>query len=77
MRTFFGYSIIMTVWVGAVVGCAAPQPQPNVYAKLKEASVEILVDGRLAGAGSVVDSKGHVLIANHMVPGDGAKVEAQ
>ncbi len=77
MRTFFGYSIIITVWVGAVVGCAAPQTQPGVYAKLKEASVEILVNGRLAGAGSVVDPKGHVLIANHMVPGDGAKVEAQ
>jgi len=77
MRTFFGYSIIITVWVGAVVGCAAPQTQPGVYAKLIEASVEILVNGRLAGAGSVVDSKGHVLIANHMVPGDSAKVEAQ
>jgi len=77
MRKFFGYSIIITVWVGAVVGCAAPQTQPGVYAKLKEASVEILVNGRLAGAGSVVDPKGHVLIANHMVPGDGAKVEAR
>ena len=77
MRTFFGYSIIITVWVGAVVGCAAPRSQPNTYLKLKEASVEILVNGRLAGAGSVVDTQGHVLIANHMTPGDGAKVEAQ
>ncbi len=77
MRKYFSLLMIITVWAGAVVGCAAPRAQPNVYAKLKEASVEILVDGRLAGAGSVVDSKGHVLIANHMVPGDGAKVEAQ
>ena len=77
MRKYFSFLMIITVWAGAVVGCAAPRAQPNVYAKLKEASVEILVNGRLAGAGSVVDSKGHVLIANHMVPGDGAKVEAQ
>jgi len=77
VKDFLSSWIISTLWIGVVAGCAAPQTQPNVYAKLKEASVEILVNGRLAGAGSVVDSKGHVLIANHMVPGDGAKVEAQ
>jgi len=77
MKTFLDYSIIITVWFGVVVGCAAPQPQPVVYTKLKEASVEILLNGRLAGSGSVVDAQGHVFIANHMVPGDGAKVEAQ
>ena len=77
MRTFLDYSIIITVWFGVVVGCAAPPTQPIDYAKLKEASVEILVNGRLAGSGSVVDAQGHVFIANHMVPGDEAKVEAQ
>ena len=77
MRTFLDYSIIITVWFGVVVGCAAPPTQLIDYAKLKEASVEILVNGRLAGSGSVVDAQGHVFIANHMVPGDGAKVEAQ
>ena len=77
MKKYFSFLIIITVWAGAVVGCAAPQTQSSVYAKLKEASVEILMNGRLAGAGSVVDGKGHVLIANHMVPGDGAKLEAQ
>ncbi len=77
MRSFFVYSIIITVWVGAVVGCAAPKTQPNVYAKLKETSVEILINGQQAGAGSVVDGTGHVFVANHMVPGDGAKIEAQ
>ena len=76
MRKYFSLLMIITVWAGAVVGCAAPQTQPNVYAKLKETSVEILINGQQAGAGSVVDGKGHVLIANHMVPGDGAKVEA-
>ncbi len=35
------------------------------------------MNGRLAGAGSVVDAKGHVLIANHMTPSESAKVEAQ
>jgi serine protease Do len=77
VKAFLSSWIIATLWIGVVVGCAAPQPQPVVYAKLKEASVEILMNGRLAGSGSVVDAQGHVLIANHMVPGDGAKVEAQ
>ena len=77
MRTFFSYSVITSIWLGAVVGCAAPRSQSDIYAKLKDASVEILVNGRLAGAGSVVDAKGHVLIANHMTPGESAKVEAQ
>lgn len=77
MKEYFSFLMIITGWAGAVVGCAAPQTQPSIYAKLKEASVEILMNGRLAGAGSVVDGKGHVLIANHMVPGDGAKLEAQ
>ena len=77
MKKYFSLLMIITVWAGTAIGCAAPQTQPSVYAKLKEASVEILMNGRLAGAGSVVDGKGHVLIANHMVPGDGAKLEAQ
>ncbi len=77
MKTFFGFSIIACISLGPVVGCAAPRPQPATYVKLKEASVEILVNGRLAGAGSVVDTQGHVLIANHMAPGDGARLEAQ
>lgn len=77
MKNFIGFPIFASIWLEAVVGCAAPRSQPNTYAKLKEASVEILVNGRLAGAGSVVDGKGHVLIANHMTPGEGAKIEAQ
>jgi S1-C subfamily serine protease len=77
MKTFVGISIIASLWLGTVVGCAALRPQPNTYVKLQEASVEILVNGRLAGAGSVVDTQGHVLIANHMAPGDGARLEAQ
>ena len=65
----------LLVWIGAseLHGAASPK----VYAQLQAASVEILVDGRLAGSGSVVDPKGHVLIANHMVPGEGARIEAQ
>jgi len=39
--------------------------------------VEILVNGRLAGSGSVVDTQGHVLIADHMAPGGGVRIEAQ
>ncbi len=76
MRTL-GYLVIGTLWLGVIVGCVAPQMQPAVYAKLKAASVEILVNGRLAGAGSVVDAQGHVLIANHMMPGKEVRIEAQ
>ena len=63
------------VWIGASVLHGATSPK--VYAQLQAASVEILVDGRLAGSGSVVDLKGYVLIANHMVPGEGTRIEAQ
>ena len=65
----------LLVWIGASVLHGATSPK--VYAQLQAASVEILVDGRLAGSGSVVDPKGHVLIANHMVPGEGPRIEAQ
>ena len=65
----------LLVWIGASVLHGATSPK--VYAQLQAASVEILVDGRLAGSGSVVDPKGYVLIANHMVPGEGARIEAQ
>jgi serine protease Do len=65
----------LLVWIGASVLHGATSPK--VYAQLQAAAVEILVEGRLAGSGSVVDPKGYVLIANHMVPGERARIEAQ
>ena len=73
MKSLFTYITIISVWLGiSIVHGAAP---PKVYAQLQAASVEILVNGRLAGSGSVVDTQGHVLIANHMAPGDGVRIE--
>ena len=43
--------------------------------KLQAASVEILVNGRLAGSGCVASADGRVLTANHVAPKDGVKLE--
>ena len=75
MKIQFTYIIMIPVWLGVSIACgAAPQ---KVYAQLQAASVEILVDGRLAGSGSVVDTQGHVLIADHMAPSGRVRIEAQ
>ncbi|MDG2214548.1 MAG: S1C family serine protease [Verrucomicrobiota bacterium] len=75
MKSLLTYATILWVWISVVPLNGAGSAK--VYAQLKAASVEILVNGRLAGAGSVVDAQGHVLIANHMAPGEGARLEAQ
>ena len=75
MKSLFTYIIMISVWLGVSIACGAAPPR--VYAQLQAASVEILVNGRLAGSGSVVDSQGHVLIANHMALGGGVRIEAQ
>ena len=75
MKSLPTYVTILWVWISVVPLNGAGSAK--VYAQLKAASVEILVNGRLAGAGSVVDAQGHVLIANHMVPVDGVRLEAQ
>tara|TARA_B100001029_G_scaffold177437_1_gene182129 strand:+ start:675 stop:1634 length:960 start_codon:yes stop_codon:yes gene_type:complete len=75
MKSLFTYITMISVLLGVSITCGAAPPR--VYAQLQAASVEILVNGRLAGSGSVVDSQGHVLIANHMAPGGGVRIEAQ
>ena len=75
MKSLPTYVTILWVWIG--VSTLNGAGSAKVYAQLKAASVEILVNGRLAGAGSVVDAQGHVLIANHMAPGEGVRLEAQ
>ena len=57
-----------------------PQETPELdparlYAKLKRASVEIIVDGHLAGSGWFADSSGLIVTAAHMMNGWGAKIE--
>ena len=44
------------------------------YAKLKEAAVDILVDGNLSGSGAFISSEGDVLTAAHIFK-DKAKIE--
>ena len=75
MKSLPTYVTILWVWIS--VSTLNGAGSAKVYAQLKAASVEILVNGRLAGAGSVVDAQGHVLIANHMAPGEGVRLEAQ
>ena len=57
--------------IGLVSTHAADAP----LQKLQAASVEILVDGRLAGSGCVASADGRVLTANHVAPKDGVKLE--
>ena len=75
MKSLFTYIAMISVWLGVSITCGAATKK--VYAQLQAASLEILVNGRLAGSGSVVDTQGHVLIANHMAPGGGVRIEAQ
>ena len=75
MKSLPTYITILWVWIG--VSTLNGAGSVKVYAQLKATSVEILVNGRLAGAGSVVDIQGYVLIANHMAPGEGVRLEAQ
>ena len=74
MRIFFGIAPVLAL---GAIGCVSPAPSAEtVYARLQPAAVEILVNGRMAGSGSVVDADGRVLIAAHMLPGGAAKLEA-
>ena len=75
MNSLPTFVTILWFWIGVVPLNGAGSAK--VYSQLKAVSIEILVNGRLAGAGSVVDAQGHVLIANHMVPVDGVRLEAQ
>ncbi|MHC4201173.1 MAG: S1C family serine protease [Planctomycetota bacterium] len=65
-------------------GCAAtaaddplgrPAGGAALYQKLRRASVEIVVDGHMAGSGCFVDAEGIVLTAAHVVKGKSAGIE--
>jgi S1-C subfamily serine protease len=58
-------------------GCASSQAQEAPHKKLRAASVEILLNGRLVGSGCVASASGLVLTANHVAPNDkdNAKLE--
>ena len=72
---------IVSLIMGAIViwggGCSSPTSSTAVaYDRVQPAAVEILVNGRMAGSGSIVDDNGSVLIAAHMLPGSDATIEA-
>jgi len=54
---------------------AAPGPQDDLYAKVRRASVEVLVQGRLEGTGWFVDSKGLIFTAAHVLAEPGRDIE--
>jgi hypothetical protein len=69
----FIVSLIMGVIVIWGSGCSSPTSSTAVaYDRVQPAAVEILVNGRMAGSGSIVDDNGSVLIAAHMLPGSDA-----
>lgn len=54
---------------------ADERPMPGLYDYLQPRCVDILVEGRLDGSGSVIDASGIVLTAAHVLGSPGRKVE--
>jgi serine protease Do len=71
--------IVLAVLAGGyftAVGAKAAQKPPapeSLYDKLNQASVEILVNGRMTGSGALVSSDGVVLTACHVLKGSKGK----
>lgn len=66
--------MLLSVWLTAVMMpvCSSAQPPSapatqELYQTLKAAGVEVLVDGRLAGSGTLVDDGTYVLTAAHVL----------
>ena len=47
----------------------------ELYARLKQASVAVLVNGHLGGSGSLIDAEGWVITAAHVIRQPGLRVE--
>lgn len=70
------YSIVASVMISLALASTLPaQMAANHYNQLRQASVGILVQGRLQGSGSIVHRDGSVLTAAHVVPEGTPKVE--
>ena len=58
------FSLCFLVWGFAT---SYAEKKPSFYKRAVESSVELLVDGRLAGTGAVVDANGTILTACHVI----------
>jgi len=72
--------LLLLLWVVASRASLADAEQgalsrEELYRRAKGATVEVLVDGHLAGSGWFADAQGWVLTAAHMVPKPDARVE--
>ena len=47
--------------------CPAAEKAPNLYRRAVGASIEMLVNGRIAGTGTLIDANGTVLTACHVI----------
>ena len=73
-------ALLCAIGFGAVLGAPAARAHdldPAVYHAVAAASLEIIVDGHLAGSGVVVDPAGWALTAGHAVIGAHGKVEVR
>jgi len=60
-------AIPLSFLVCGTILCPAAEKATGLYRRAVESSVEILVNGRLAGTGSMVDANGTVLTACHVI----------
>ena len=69
--------LLLAILLASVAGrsVVADEPDSSLYGQLDRAAVEILVDGRLAGSGAIVDAKGVVATAAHVTPHPDRRVE--
>lgn len=59
-------------------GAAVIESEPrDLYEKVRRASVEVLVDGRLEGSGWFADAQGWIITASHVVYGRGSTLEVR
>ena len=77
---FLALMVVLSIQqAGAQPPTKNTQPVPDesgtLYEQIKVAFVEILVDGHMAGSGALVDSKGYVITAAHVLARRGRRIE--
>ena len=65
------------LWQLPLIDLPAQEPGPGLYSKVREATVEILVDGRIEGSGSFVSTNGLVITAGHVIKDGTQAIELQ